>query len=284
VATETLPELGDECFFIAPIGAEGSDVRERSDGVLEYIVAPAATAVGLTTIRADKIAKPGEITRQVIEHVVGARASVVDLTDANPNVYYEMAVRHTAQLPTVLIAQEGEILPFDIAQMRTIFFDHTSLKSAAECREQITQYLSEALSGEVDSPISSSVRVQRLEQGSPQDRVLAQIIDGLDELRGDVSRMSSRSHRAQELADFEVPIHVGAIEDLTRELVESSRANRNYKRLLRRIAPPLRYMLQTANERDIDQSRYGSIVDLMEAVERELAPPRSTSDDGNESA
>ena len=180
---EALPSLEHECFFVAPIGSEGSDTRERSDGVLEYIVVPAVQPVGLTAVRADKIAKPGQITRQVIEHVVGAKAAVVDLTDANPNVYYKMAVRHTAQLPTVLIAQEGEKLPFDIAQMRTIFFDHTSLKSAAECRNQITQHLQEALGGEVDSPIAASVTVQRLEQGTAQERVLAQLVDGMDEVR-----------------------------------------------------------------------------------------------------
>jgi hypothetical protein len=195
VTAEDLPDLDAECFFIAPIGSEGSDTRERSDGVLEYIVAPAAADLDLTAIRADKIAKPGQITRQVIEHVVAARAAVVDLTDANPNVYYEMAVRHTAQLPTVLIAQEGEKLPFDISQMRTIFFDHTSLKSAAECRAQITQHLKEALAGEVDSPIAASVSVQRLEQGTAQERVLAQLVDGLDEVRQRLRGMDARNHR-----------------------------------------------------------------------------------------
>jgi hypothetical protein len=181
--SEQLPDLNAECFFIAPIGSEGSETRDRSDGILEYIVTPAAEAVGLTTIRADKIAKPGQITRQVIEHVVGARAAVVDLTDANPNVYYEMAIRHTAQSPTVLIAQDGEKLPFDIAQMRTIFFDPTSLKSAAACQEQISQHLKEALDGEVDSPIAASMSVQKLGQGNEQERVLAQIVDGMDDLR-----------------------------------------------------------------------------------------------------
>jgi hypothetical protein len=210
MTTDPLPELNEECFFIAPIGAEGSETRERSDGVMEYIVGPAAQAVDLTTIRADKIAKPGQITRQVIEHVVGAKAAVVDLTGANPNVYYEMAVRHTAQVPTVLIAQNGEKLPFDISQMRTIFFDHTSLKSAAECRDQITQHLQEALGGEVDSPIAASVSVQRLEQGSPQDRVLAQIIDGMDDLR---KRIRMINHPRRE-------IHPRALADLDRGLEE----------------------------------------------------------------
>src|SRR5687767_2653966 len=100
----------DECFFIAPIGSEGSDERRRSDGVLQFIVAPAVGELGLTALRADRIAKPGQITLQVIDHLLKAKAAVADLTYQNANVYYELAVRHTANLPVVLIAEEGEKL------------------------------------------------------------------------------------------------------------------------------------------------------------------------------
>lgn len=43
-----LPKSEDELFVIAPIGAEGSEERKRSDKVLKYIVAPAAERLGLT--------------------------------------------------------------------------------------------------------------------------------------------------------------------------------------------------------------------------------------------
>src|SRR3979490_353992 len=119
---EPLPPYEDECFFIAPIGKDGSDVRKRSNGVRDFIVKPAVAELGLTTLRADDLAKPGQITLQVIEHVLRAKGVVADLTGANANVFYELAVRHTAKLPVVLIAEADEIdrLPFDIAQMRVI--------------------------------------------------------------------------------------------------------------------------------------------------------------------
>src|SRR5215472_415378 len=126
-------ELSEECFFIAPIGQEGSDERKRSDGVLKFIVARAAEQLGLRAVRGDAIGEPGQITLQVIEHVIGAKAAVADLTGRNPNVYYELAVRHAANLPVVLIAEVGEQLEFDIAQMRTIFVDHRDLESADKC-------------------------------------------------------------------------------------------------------------------------------------------------------
>lgn len=241
---EHLPELDEECFFIAPIGDEGSEVRDRSDGVMEYIVAPAAQQHALETVRADKIAKPGQITRQVIEHVVGARAAVVDLTEANPNVYYEMAVRHTAQLPTVLIAQDGEKLPFDIAQMRTIFFDHTSLKSAAECRAEIAKHLGEALGGEVDSPIAASVAVQRLESGTPQERVLAQLVENTDEIRLRMRQLESSRLGPDRRMRRALRLVLEAVAELRNMVVHGQYDEKAFTNILLDVEGPLRLLAE----------------------------------------
>ncbi len=206
-----LPKFEDECFFIAPIGADGSPERERSDGILEYIVTPSAAAVDLVAVRADQIGQPGIITRQVIEHVVLAKAAVIDLTGENPNVYYEMAVRHTAKLPTVLIADKDQKLPFDIQQMRTIFFDYQSLKSASDCKVGIIQHLEEAIAGAVDSPVASSVTLQTLEQGNPQDKVLANLVSTVEDLSRDVR---SVAERVGHVPDDGIAIHPSAIRDL----------------------------------------------------------------------
>jgi protein-tyrosine-phosphatase len=242
MAVEHLPELDEECFFIAPIGDEGSEVRDRSDGVMEYIVGPAAQEHALETVRADKIAKPGQITRQVIEHVVGAKAAVVDLTEANPNVYDEMAVRHTAQLPTVLIAQDGEKLPFDIAQMRTIFFDHTSLKSAAECRAEIAKHLGEALGGEVDSPIAASVAVQRLESGTPQERILAQLVENTDEIRLRMRQLETGRPGTDRRMRRALRIVLEAVTDLRNMIAHGRYDEKVVASTMLEIEGPLRYL------------------------------------------
>lgn len=181
---EVTAELEQECFFIAPIGAEGSEARQRSDDVLQYIVVRAAAELGLQAIRADQIGVPGQINLQVLRHVLSAKAVVADLTGRNPNVFYELAVRHTAQLPVVLIAEEDERdnLPFDIANMRTIFFDHKSLASADRCRQEIVKQLREALAGPVDSPIASALSLEALQRGSPTEQILGDLVARVDEL------------------------------------------------------------------------------------------------------
>lgn len=177
----TLPSFDNECFFIAPIGAEGSPERKRSDGVLRFVVTKAAEELGLTAIRADQLAEPGLINLQVVEHVLSARAAVVDMTGLNPNVFYELAIRHTARLPVALIVEKGTTLPFDIAQMRTIFFDHTDLASADECRQQIVSHLREAIEGgAVDSPIATALDVRALQAGSVAERNIAELVTAVE--------------------------------------------------------------------------------------------------------
>jgi hypothetical protein len=172
-----LPELDKECFVISPFGSEGSPERERADDVLEFIIGRAAEELGLTAVRADQLAEPGQITLQVIDHVLGARAAVADLTGLSPNVFYELAVRHTARLPVALIAENDCELPFDIAQMRTIFFDSTRLKSSDKCRRDIVAHLRRALDhGAVDSPIATSADVRALAGGSVTERSIAEIV------------------------------------------------------------------------------------------------------------
>lgn len=177
------PGLNDECFFIAPIGEDGSDVRKRSDGVMNFIVTKAADEFGLQTIRADKIAHPGQINIQVINHVLEARAAVADLTGLNANVFYEIALRHAAKRPLVIIAEKDTKLPFDIAQMRTVFFCSTDLEDADRCRAAIVAQLREALEQKiVDSPVSTSIDVKALQSGSAIERSVAELVTSVQEL------------------------------------------------------------------------------------------------------
>lgn len=187
-----LPSFDKECFVISPIGQAGSAERKRADGILEYIISPAAYELNLDAVRGDQLAEPGQITRQVLDHVIGAKAAVADLTGLNPNVFYELAVRHAGPRPVALIAEEGCELPFDIAQMRTIFFDSKDLASAADCRKSITSHLRNALEkkGPVDSPIASSIDAQNLSKGSSADRSIVDILTAVENIANMQRRMA----------------------------------------------------------------------------------------------
>src|SRR5687767_606167 len=102
---DALPSFDHECFVISPIGPADSEVRRRADGVLSAIIEPAVGPLNLVPVRADRISESGHITTQVIEHVLKAAAIVADLSDHNPNVFYELAVAHAFSRPVVQIIE-----------------------------------------------------------------------------------------------------------------------------------------------------------------------------------
>lgn len=143
------------CFYITPIGEEGSPVREHADLFLGSIVEPAVDSLGLTVIRADKIDKPGTISKQVFEYIRRARIVVADLSLHNPNVFYELAVRHMLRKPVVQISQIGDKPPFDISQMRTVFIDNSSIYKMVPKLETYRSEIANQIRSALENPDGS---------------------------------------------------------------------------------------------------------------------------------
>jgi hypothetical protein len=157
------------CFYVTPIGEEGSEQRRHSDLMLGSLVEPALEQFSLTVVRADAIDKPGVITRQIIEHLLKARLVIADLSFHNPNVFYELAIRHACRLPVVQIIRATDRIPFDLNQIRTIVIDTTDIYSLVPridlYRSEIASQVRRALEDpdSVDNPITTyypSFRVQ----------------------------------------------------------------------------------------------------------------------------
>jgi len=161
VVTQEHADFQTTCFYITPIGEEASEQRAHSDLFLGNIVEPALEPFGLKVIRADAIDKPGMITRQVIEYIMRARLVIADLSFHNPNVFYELALRHATRLPVVQIVRTGDSLPFDVGQMRTIKIDNSSIYSLVPkietYRSEIGSQVRRALESDADAdtPIST---------------------------------------------------------------------------------------------------------------------------------
>lgn len=180
------------CFFIAPIGESGSEIRGRSDRILKYVVAPAVAQCGYTALRADQISEPGLITTRVIQHVIDDPLVIADLTGPNPNVFYELAIRHAVRKPLVQIIKQGEQLPFDVAGMRTVELDHTDLESAEEAKAEIVRQI-EALERNpqgVNTPISVAIDIQNLRKSdNPEKRTLSDLLSSVFELKAGVGSL-----------------------------------------------------------------------------------------------
>jgi len=158
----TQPEAHFEstCFYITPIGDEGSEYRKHSDLFLGTFIEPAVEPFKLRVIRADQIDKPGVITKQVISYLLKSRLVIADLSFHNPNVFYELAIRHACRMPTVQIIRSSDKIPFDIGQLRTVKIDCTDIFSLVPKIEtyktEITNQIRRALEDPdaTDNPIT----------------------------------------------------------------------------------------------------------------------------------
>jgi len=180
---------GKICFVIAPIDKPDSDIRKRSDQVFNHIISPVVTPMGYRPVRADHISEPGIITSQIIQHVVDSPLVVADLTGRNPNVFYELAIRHAIKRPLVQLIKSGEQIPFDVAGTRTISIDVNDLDSADMAKKELTKQIESIEKGksEADTPISVALDLKILKESeNPEQRSLADVVGALSELRTSV--------------------------------------------------------------------------------------------------
>lgn len=118
---------GKRCFVISPIGQENSAVRNHADDVFRFIIEPAMKEFGIEAIRSDHMKEAGRISRQMFREIFTADICITVLTGFNPNVFYELAVAQCAARPFIILMQAGQDLPFDVKDLRCIYYDTASI-------------------------------------------------------------------------------------------------------------------------------------------------------------
>lgn len=116
-------DMSKVCFLIAPIGDDGTDQRKHSDMMLASFIERAMEGSGYNVVRADRITDPGMISGQVIDYLLNSALVIADLSFHNPNVFYELAIRHMVGKPTIHIIRKEDVIPFDVKDFRTIVVD-----------------------------------------------------------------------------------------------------------------------------------------------------------------
>src|SRR5689334_15801453 len=118
-----MPGAEIRCFVIMPFGNPQLDehTARRLDRIYNQWIKPAVEELHLPTDptlrfvchRADQSARPSEIITHVIDQLATAEIVIADLSGRNPNVFYELGVRHAVNSNTILITNDIDDVPFD---------------------------------------------------------------------------------------------------------------------------------------------------------------------------
>ena len=189
------------CFIITPIGKEGTEIRKNADEVLEYIINPVCDSFGYSVVRADKMTNSGLITKAIIEQIISADLVIADLTGSNPNVFYELAIRHSYRKPAIQIIKGDVNIPFDIANMRTISYE-TTLSGADLAKKDIEAMMQAIENGETDhNPVSEVSALLNISENSAVENAeilstllleVQQIPDSMKELESNIETRFSQ--------------------------------------------------------------------------------------------
>lgn len=166
------------CFVVSPIGEEGGANRKHADKVMRHLIEKSLPD-DFEIVRADKISDPGIITNQIMQYIEQSDLVIADLTDNNPNVFYEVAIRHALRKPIIQIINKGGSIPFDISSVRTVSYDLTDPDALEQAQEALRSFVTVVSSTEYkpESPFSIAISPQRSNgsESDPMSVVLSEI-------------------------------------------------------------------------------------------------------------
>ncbi len=138
-SVEVDPKL---CFVAMPFGS-----KELNE-IYEYYIKPAIKdECGLKCERGDDAFGSNEIMEDILSSIQRAKIIVADLTDRNPNVFYEVGIAHTLKKDVFLLCQSMQDVPFDLRHRRVLVYDKTP-KGYKELEKRVAKNVSKILNGE----------------------------------------------------------------------------------------------------------------------------------------
>lgn len=200
----TNTKIQKTCFVISPLGKDTSETRRAADGLINSVIKPLLTEMDFEVIAPHEIDNPGSITAQVIKHLLNADLVIANLSELNPNVMYELAVRHAKRLPVVTVVQNGTTLPFDIATERTIFFEN-DMSGVLELRSKLQKAVVEAMQeSEPDNPIYRVIKSQIIQEvaSAKSDDIQSYILNRLEEMSAQMNRIYTRVREKEVFDSF----------------------------------------------------------------------------------
>jgi len=115
------------------------EYREPFDTFYREVIKPQAEKL-YEVVRIDEKSGPGVIFQDMQREISQSDVVIAEITPANPNVFYELGYAQALGKPTILLAQRGGKLPFDIASYRVVFYDD-SIGGKSRVEEDLAKHL-----------------------------------------------------------------------------------------------------------------------------------------------
>lgn len=146
-----------------PFSGTKSCSEEKWTEIFKYIIKPAVEESGLGYECERSVAARENIIKGILDALNQANVVIADLTDNNPNVFYELGVRHTLTNRTILIAQGEEHIPFDLKPYPVAFYSESPAK-ITEFKADIKKKLKDIETNpeRADNPVADFLQLRNI--------------------------------------------------------------------------------------------------------------------------
>ena len=170
------------CFVLMPFSATASCSEKEWTEVFETVLKPAIEDAGLGYECRRSEATRGNIISAIMRSLQEAYVVVADLTDRNPNVFYELGVRHAMKNRTILLAQNEGNIPSDLRSYAFHIYDWRTEEGKEKLRARLADLFRDVDKEpeRADNPVSDFLQRRNLE-----DLTGARDTSGPDESDGD---------------------------------------------------------------------------------------------------
>lgn len=277
------------CFVVMPFGQKPDQMGGVIDFDLVYrtLLSPAISDAGMSPLRVDEVHSGGFLFRDSLQQVMSAPFAVFDVTTSNPNVLYELGVRHAMRSnATLLIAAQGSRIPFDLLALRVVFYQLNSA-GRPENVEGFRQTFAEHLRARervenVDSPIYLSFADLRPPELAPLATSSPRTyLPHADELKKRI--MAARRLGIEELENVEREL--GDISEVAAEVVltmfDAYRATGAYQKVIDLVGRMHRSVAATTRVQEqlaLALNRVGRWVEAEEVLKRLLPTTGASSE------
>ncbi|CAL7899757.1 hypothetical protein [Fusobacterium necrophorum] len=132
----------EKCGIIRPISAMGDCSQQYWEEVEEIIKDSLSDDYDCSLVSEN--ASPDIIQNTIIQRLYNDSIIVCDISQKNPNVMLELGIRLAFNRKIILICQEGEKVPFDVTNIRTLFYDRTlNYKKIKKFKNDLKTYAQE---------------------------------------------------------------------------------------------------------------------------------------------
>lgn len=206
-----------QCFVITPIGSADSPVRRKIDGLVDEVIKPVMNELGYEVKVSHKINDSGTMTSTIIKSVYECDLAIANLTGNNPNVMYEVAIRHAAGKPIIHITEDINNIPFDINDQRIIEYSD-DMAGAQELKNNLKKMV-EGIDFSIPSnnPIMEALAKTNIIE-VPEEKSV-DIAEALTDLRGEISILKQQINTLNK--PFEVPYEDMLMDNMKNRLIAS---------------------------------------------------------------